>query len=68
MLGEAATTEITRVDDAKGFHESKHAARKGGGVAGTARKDLEKKTGRRVVSRENYLTEPESRKRLERKK
>lgn len=67
MLGEAATTEITRVDDAKGFHESKHAARKGGEVAGKARKDLEKKTGKKVVSSENYLAEPESRKRLERK-
>jgi hypothetical protein len=67
MLGEAATTEITRVDDAKGFHESKHAARKGGEVAGKARKDLEKKTGKKVVSSENYLIEPESRKRLERK-
>jgi hypothetical protein len=67
MLGEAATTEITRVDDATGFHESKHAARKGGEVAGKARKDLEKKTGKKVVSSENYLTEPESRKRLERK-
>jgi hypothetical protein len=64
MLGEAATTEITRVDDAQGFNESKTAARKGGDVAGTARKDLEKKTGKRVVSPENYLTEPESRKRL----
>ncbi len=67
MLGEAATTEITRVDDAKGFHESKSAARKGGEVAGHARKDLEKKTGRKVVSKENYLTESESRKRLEKK-
>ncbi len=67
MLGEAATTEITRVDDAKGFHESKQAARKGGGVAGTARKDLEKKTGKKVVSSDNYLIEPESRRRLERK-
>ncbi|MBF0558713.1 MAG: Bro-N domain-containing protein [Nitrospirae bacterium] len=67
MLGEAATTEITRVDDAKGFHESKQAARKGGGVAGKARKDLEKKTGKKVVSSENYLSEPESRKRLDRK-
>jgi hypothetical protein len=67
MLGEAATTEITRVDDAKGFHESKHAARKGGEVAGTARKDLEKKTGKRVVSNENYLTTPQSVKKLKRK-
>lgn len=42
--------------------------RKGGGVAGTARKDLEKQTGKKVVSSENYLTELEGRKRLERKK
>lgn len=68
MLGEAATTEITRVHDAKGFHENKQAARKGGAVAGKARKDLEKKTGKKVVSSENYLTEPEGRKRLERTK
>ena len=44
MLGEAATTEITRVDDAKGFQENKRAANKGGEVAGKARKDLEQKT------------------------
>ena len=67
MLGEAATTEITRVDDAKGFHESKQSARKGGEVAGKARKDLEQKTKKKVVSKENYLTIPESRKRLGRK-
>lgn len=66
MLGEAATTEITRVDDAKGFQESRHAARKGGDVAGKARKDLEQKTGKRVVSRENYLTTPQGIKKIER--
>lgn len=64
MLGEAATTEITKVDDVQGFRKSKTAARKGGEVAGKAREDLEKKTGKKVVSPENYLTEPESRKRL----
>jgi hypothetical protein len=67
MLGEAATTEITRVDDAKGFQESKHSARKGGEVAGKARKDLEQKTGKRVVSDENYLTTPQGIKKIERK-
>jgi hypothetical protein len=67
MLGEAATTEITRVDDAKGFQESRHAARKGGEVAGKARKDLEQKTRRGVVSRENYLTTPQGIKKIERK-
>lgn len=59
MLGEAATTEITRVDDARGFSESKRAARKGGDVAGKARKDLEKKTRKKIVSPENYLTIPQ---------
>ncbi len=67
MLGEAATTEITRVDDAQGFKENKKASRKGGDVAGKARKDLEKKTGKRVVSNENYLTTPEKKKRLKEK-
>jgi DNA-damage-inducible protein D len=67
MLGEAATTEITRVDDARGFDENKKSARKGGEVAGKARTDLEKKTGRRVVSRENYLEMPQSIKKLKRK-
>lgn len=66
MLGEASTTAIARADDARGFPANRYAAVKGGGVAGKARKDLEKKTGKRVVSAENYLTEPESRKRLER--
>lgn len=64
MLGEAATTEITRVDNAKGFQESKSAAHKGGEVAGKARKDLEDKTGKRVVSSENYLSAPQSAKRI----
>ncbi len=59
MLGEAATTEITRVDDAKGFLESKRAAHKGGEVAGKARKDLEQKTSKKVVSSKNYLAIPE---------
>ncbi|MEW6669261.1 MAG: Bro-N domain-containing protein [Thermodesulfobacteriota bacterium] len=67
MLGEAATTEITRVDDAKGFHESKRAARKGGEVAGKAREDLERKTRKKVVSKENYLTMPQSVKKIEKK-
>ena len=64
MLGEAATTEITRADDAQGFDQNKSAARKGGEVAGTARKDLEQKTGKRVVSSENYLTTPQKSKKI----
>lgn len=55
MLGEAATTEIARNKDTQGFNENKQAAKEGGSVAGKARKDLEKKTGKKVVSEENYL-------------
>jgi len=56
MLGEAATTEIARNKDAQGFIENKGAAFEGGTVAGTARRQLESKSGRRVVTRQNYLT------------
>ncbi len=55
MLGEAATTEIARNRDAKGFPQNKHAAHSGGTVAGNARRELEKKSGRTVVTSENYL-------------
>lgn len=54
MLGEAATTEIARNRDAQGFPENKKAAGAGGEVAGKARKDLETKSGRKVVTSENY--------------
>lgn len=66
MLGEAATTEIARNTDTRGFDPNQVAARQGGTVAGNARRELEKKSGRKVVSRENYLDAPESAKRLSR--
>ena len=68
MLGEAATTEIARKHDAQGFAENKTASRKGGKIAGGAREKLEAETGDKVVSSGNYLTEPESRKRLKGRK
>lgn len=55
MLGEASTTEIARAEDASGFSENKKVAKRGGSVAGKARKQLEEETGRRVVSDNNYL-------------
>lgn len=55
MLGEAATTEITRTTEARGFVKNKQAAKTGGEVAGKARKDLESKTGKSIISQENYL-------------
>ena len=61
MLGEASTTEIARNADAKGFQENKKAARSGGKVAGNARKDLEKRSGKKVSVKDNYkqLTQKE---------
>ena len=67
MLGEAATTEIARKQDAQSFGQNKTAARKGGRIAGEAREKLEVETGDKVVSPDNYLTEPEGRKRLKNK-
>jgi hypothetical protein len=63
MLGEASTTEITKKTDAKGFVENKIVARKGGKIAGDARIALEKETGKRVVSNENFLLLTEKKKR-----
>jgi len=65
MLGEAATKEITKAQDAEGFTENRAAARKGGRIAGDARENLEKETKKMVVSKENYFAVPEKRKRVE---
>jgi hypothetical protein len=61
MLGEAATTEIARTQDAQGFGENKVAAKKGGSIAGEAREKLEVESDRKVVTDENYLDAPEIR-------
>jgi len=64
MLGEASTTEIARSTDARGFPKNKQAAREGGKVAGNARKELERKSGRKVSTKKNFKEIPESRRRL----
>jgi len=55
QLGEAATTEIAKNDDVHGMTGNKSAAKRGGAVAGTARKQLEDETGSKVVSPKNFL-------------
>ena len=50
MLAETSTTELSKKEKPKTFIESKKVARKGGGVAGNARRDLEKKLGNSVIS------------------
>ena len=53
-LSEAATTEIARNDDAQGMAANADAARRGGKIAGDARENLERQTGRSVSTRDNY--------------
>ena len=55
MLGERTTTEIHRTKDSKGVPKLKDDARVGGQIAGTARKQIERKIGRSVVSKNNFL-------------
>ena len=57
MLGEASTTKIARSKNAKGFKENKRASIEGGSVAGIARKELEERSGEKVITSENYLPE-----------
>jgi len=63
LLGEASTTKIARSKNALGLSENKVAARKGGKIAGDARKKLEIEAGEDVVTPENYLQESEAQKR-----
>ena len=66
MVGEKATTDITISKDSQGFIECKDSALEGGTIAKNTRKEIEQKTGKSIVSNENYLhlTENKSRKRI----
>ncbi|HSM47971.1 MAG TPA: Bro-N domain-containing protein [Draconibacterium sp.] len=64
MLGEASTTEIVKTQNPKGFIQNKKAAKQGGAVAGNARRELESRTGKKVVSANNYLPEAKKNKEL----
>lgn len=68
MLGEASTTAIVKTRTPKGFIENKKVAKQGGSVAGKARLDLEFKTGKKVVSPENYLPHAKKKKELDKGK
>ena len=60
QLGEAATTEITKTEHPQGFEKNKHVSRRGGKIAGDARSNLEKETGRKVINSQNYLPKKRS--------
>jgi len=54
-LAELSTRQIAETEDATGMDENETAAKTGGRIAKKARKELEEKTGRKVVSSDNYL-------------
>jgi len=68
MLGERATAEITQVEDSKSVPKLKSDAKRGGDVAGNARKQLESEIKKPIISSKNYLHEPENQKRIKTKK
>lgn len=54
-LAELSTRQIAEVEQAKGMPQNKAASKKGGAIAKNARKELEAKTGKSVVTGENFL-------------
>jgi hypothetical protein len=54
-LAELSTRQIAESEQAEGFTENARASKKGGGVAKNARRELEAKTGKSVVTGENFL-------------
>lgn len=64
MLAEVSTTEIARKQDVKGLFENRRAAKQGGSVAGNARKEIESRIDRSIISSSNFLLAKKSSKRL----
>ena len=64
MLGEKVTTEISKTEKPDNLNKNKKVAKRGGGVAGRARKDTEKEIGKNVITDENYLAGGDERKKL----
>jgi len=56
MVGEKATTDITKAKDSQGFEECKDSAIEGGKIAQSTRKQIEEKTGKSIVSKDNFLS------------
>ncbi|QQG40633.1 MAG: Bro-N domain-containing protein [Candidatus Levyibacteriota bacterium] len=55
MLAEVSTTEISQKEEPDTFEKNRNVARRGGGVARVARRRIETETGKKVISRSNYL-------------
>ena len=65
MLGERSTTEIHKNENSKGVKKLKDDAKIGGRIAGNARKELETKLGRTLVSKKNFIKNPEDKRLLD---
>lgn len=63
-LAELSTRQIAESEKAKGILENGQAGKKGGAVAKNARKELETKTGKSVVTDENFLPPAKDKKKL----
>ena len=63
-LAELSTRQIAETDEAKGLRENAKASKKGGAVAKNARKELESKTGKSVVTGENFLPPAKEKKKI----
>lgn len=55
MVGEKATTDITKTRNSKGLNECSESAKEGGKIAGNTRKQIEQKTGKKIITKNNYL-------------
>lgn len=55
MLAEATTTELTKTINPQGLEENKKVAKRGGSIAGNARKEIEKETGKPVITSKNAV-------------
>jgi len=53
MLAEVSTTEISKKVEPKSFEENKKVAREGGAIAGSAKRKLEKRIGKKVITKLN---------------
>jgi hypothetical protein len=63
-LAELSTRQIAETEEAKGLQQNAQASKRGGAVAKNARKELESKTGKNVVTGENFLPPKDDNKKL----
>jgi hypothetical protein len=59
-LAELSTRQIAETENAKGVNENAKAGKKGGAIAKNARRELEAKTGKNVITGENFLPPPKA--------